>query len=810
MNLEITKTIRNHFDLGKRPLRGGWWKTATLTPLLAVLPLAPQAMTQATDSQAISLEEVIVSARRQDESLQDVPVTVNVVTGDMLEDMNIRRFEDLQDLVAGLELTDRPVGATASMRGVRFDAFASGNNPSVEFYLNDALINSVAAMNSMFDIGMVEVLRGPQGTLRGRASPSGSILMTSRRPDLDRFTADLDMTTTNKGGRNVRGGLSIPIIEDTLGVRVAGFVEENRIDHAKSFRTGERSEMESEGFRVSVRYEPVDTFSINAYYQKVDTDRSDFETVESAHLRNSSLAPAPEAVRASDRLSVQLVPNAYRFELERAGFEAQWDLGPVQVHYTAQHTKAPFRRKNSGDLVGFFGEAYPHELDDLGQAVSSRPDSRTHELRFAGDLTERLSYLVGGFYSKYTAPTDVDEFTPVFLMGTAPENYLMTVVTPVVAQNKSKERSVFANLTFRLTDATELSGGLRYIDYESLFGNHIVGGASLGERVDDASEIIYTASLSHNFSDDLMAYVAAGSSWRPGTVQVGNTDTQRTPLEQSFLSVDAESSDSIEFGIKSTSLDGRLRINASVFYQKFDNYPDRGAGGDVRFVNRDIQGNESVATGAFMAAMDVDAYGLELDGAFQITDNWDVSGTYSWSQGTQSGTIGCNDYFPRNGSPDQTAPPITVQQIRDATGGEDISSCSIETRSYEGPTWSASIRTEYGFPLFDQYNGYIRLQSKIYGNAKGQINNPNDEVNSYAIFDLYAGVRSPQGEWGRWEAMVFAKNILNTVRTADFGTDPLTTNMQVVPFGGQQLPSSYRTVELTAPREFGVNLRYTF
>ncbi len=110
---------------------------------------------------ALSLEEIIVSARRRDESLQDIPVTVNVVSNEVLEELNIRRFEDLEQIVAGLELEDRAVGPLASMRGIRFDAFASGNNPSVEFYLNDVLITSNIAMQSMFDVGRIEVLRGP-------------------------------------------------------------------------------------------------------------------------------------------------------------------------------------------------------------------------------------------------------------------------------------------------------------------------------------------------------------------------------------------------------------------------------------------------------------------------------------------------------------------------------------------------------------------------------------------------------------------------------------------------------------------------
>src|SRR5690606_6925928 len=120
------------------------------------------------------------------ESVQDVPQTVNVVTAAQVEKLNIREFQEIATLVPGLTMEKTSAfSSTTTVRGVAFLPEASGNNPSVEFYLNDAAIQSNFLFQSTYDIAQFELQRGPQGTLRGRASPSGSILVRSRRPDMD-------------------------------------------------------------------------------------------------------------------------------------------------------------------------------------------------------------------------------------------------------------------------------------------------------------------------------------------------------------------------------------------------------------------------------------------------------------------------------------------------------------------------------------------------------------------------------------------------------------------------------------------------
>lgn len=782
---------------------------------VAILTSHPVMGQSSTDQRASTLEEIVVTARRREESLQDVPVTVNVLTSDMLEQVNIIRLEDISQLVAGLELQDRSVGPLASMRGVRFDSFISGNNNSVEFYLNDAPSIATVTMLSMFDVGQVEVLRGPQGTLRGRASPSGSIILTTRRPDLHDFGGDIDLSTTNQGMQSMRGALNIPIVEDMLGVRIAGFMDENRMNHVRSERTGQRAKQETDGWRISLRFEPLDNLSINAYHQEISQDRKTFPLHESAYLRDSSIPPSPTLIRAKDRRSRALLPGLGSDDFDRTGLEIVWGLGPVQVNYAGSWTKSSSNSIGTGDSVGFFTDDFPDSLKYSGQWRSSPADSENHELRFSGNLTEKLSYVVGGLYQDFKAGTTLTQHTPIFLGSIGPNNLLQIIQTPVDSPNESTEKSIFGNITYQLTDKTELSAGLRHIDYEvdqGVWQGGVGTGNFLGGIDDDWNTTIYNVSLSHSITSDLMIYVTAGSSWRPGLAAFGNSNTVRTQQELDFLFLPPEESDSIEFGVKSTWLDQRLRINGTVFYQKFDNFPYRG--NTVAYVNTDGAGFEQVlwpSEGgfAYSAPLDLTTYGLEIDSSFQITDNWHISGTYSWAQGTQKGLVACNDYFPRDGRPDTTTgnPPITVDMIREATGGENFSVCSISTRSYDTPTWSLAFRTEYSRPLVDWLEGYVRLQGNIYGAAKGKPFNPRDEVSSHAIFSIYSGVRAPDG---KWEVMGYVKNLMDTQKVTSWAPNELLTTQRVVPTGNVSIPSGYRDASVSPPREAGLNVRYRF
>ena len=175
---------------------------------------AQTASNQVVSSEPMSmpaLQEVIVTARRREESLQDVPQTVDAVSGDTLAKLSFKRFEDLQGVIPGLTLTSGNDGFTtaATLRGAAYHV-QTGATPTVEFYLNDTLSGSNVLFQSTFDLGQVEVLRGPQGTLRGRASPSGSITVTTHKPDLDEMGPGVESVPAKRDPSGPRSTLGRP------------------------------------------------------------------------------------------------------------------------------------------------------------------------------------------------------------------------------------------------------------------------------------------------------------------------------------------------------------------------------------------------------------------------------------------------------------------------------------------------------------------------------------------------------------------------------------------------------------------------
>lgn len=809
----IRKAIHAHINSqsGRR-----WFKAAAVIPLIAAAPI-PEALGQ-TGGTSFALEEIVVTARRRDEGVQSVPLTVNVVTSQALEELNIRRLEDLKTIVAGLTLSEDAIAPNASVRGVRFDAFASGNNSTVEFYLNDSPIVSSVAMQALFDIGQIEVLRGPQGTLRGRASPSGSITITTQRPNLREFGGNIDVTANDIGGRNVRGALNVPLVDNMLALRVAGFFEENDASRVKSLNTGKRSKYEGEGYRVSLRYEPIDNFALNLMHQRIEPDRFQYTQVESANIKDPSQPASPVHIRAKDRLGLTDIYATSKQVQERTSLEVDWNLGNVALHYAGSLTEQHLDRKNADDTGDFFHSAYPESLQTIGQELASEVKTHAHELRLNGEAG-KLEYIVGALYQDFEPVNHVGQQTPVFIGFPSPGTLATVNVTPVVSASDSTEKSVFGNITFHLTDDTELSAGLRHIRYETK-GSTIVGGNTIAANDDDWSKTIYSLSLKHDFSSDLMGYVTFGTSWRPGINTVGNFNVARTALEQSFIELDPETSESLEFGIKSSWLDNRLRLNASVFYQQFDNYPYRsggaGSGGSgVYYVSTNPQGVESVQQFNFVAAVPVDVYGTEIEAFFQATDRWHMSALFSWSKGEiDNGTIPCNDYLPADGKPDASGNRPTIEQIRNATGGDNVASCKSSYRANFAPLWTATLQSEYSFPVAS-VEGYVRGVLTLYGDSKNDPSNDLDDVSAYNILNLYAGVRSLDR---KWELMLYGKNVLETERVLSRGSEPIFMSYQAIVGFGPTGPivqagsgaTNYRQVSFTEPREVGINLRYSF
>ncbi|TCM19748.1 iron complex outermembrane receptor protein [Novosphingobium sp. PhB165] len=793
------------------------------TPALAQDQQQPAAA-EAAANEASNV--IIVTARRRDEDVQDVPAVIDTVTADDLAKLSMRDFKEVSTLAPGLQLETNAngIGGSAKMRGVNFDVNASGNNPTVEFYMNDAPITAGVILQQMYDIGQIEVLRGPQGTLRGRASPSGSITITAKKPDLYSYGGFMDMTANDIGTINAKAALNIPIVEGIAAIRAAGVWDENEGDRVHSIYNNPDPFGRTKSGRLSGLITPSDWLRFEGMYQRIDFTGRTYDQVASFSEVNPDADPSPVDIRTKDRLSIQQAPRDIRQIFNIYNWRAEASHWGQRLIYQGQHYTQNIHSTDNVDDGNFFD-------GDINQISHTKSTSGSHEVRLQNDerLFGMLDYVVGFFDATNNPDTVLSSPTPVRLPDALGGGIAQIVNTAVESKGKSHEQSIFGNLTAHIGDL-EIAGGARHIDYTNR-GILLVGGTAISDRTQHEKQWIYSGSVKYNFTHDLMVYASTGSSWRPGIDVVGDFNIAPSDLENSFLHLPAETSKSYEVGFKSTMLDGQLRFNLTGYHQKFKNFPFRAPGSGVYYINtvavRDALGNvtstaQQVGQFNFVGAVPVEVNGVEGDVSYTILKGWDLSAAASYSMGKiKNGTVPCTD-LNRDGVPDSITSAPSLQQMVAAVGSDNIASCQVNQRSGFMAPFSATVQSEYTFPVINGGNAYIRGLLTYYGKSQVDPTNPYDDVSDYALVNLFAGLRSDDGAW---EIGLYAKNVFDTTKTLT-RTTPLSTSYQQLAWGGQFDPSTgrpvftgssganytstYTGVTTTAPREFGINVRYAF
>lgn len=797
---------------------------ASLT-VLAMSGAAAQA--QQDPEQAVSAsEDIIVTARRKDERLQDVPTTINAVTADTIEKLNLREFRDIQNVVPGLQLTNASNGfsAGATVRGVKFD-IDTGGLPAVEFYLNDAPMESNILFAAMYDVGQVELLRGPQGTLRGRASPSGSITVTSRKPNLQEVGAYVNGTVNSNSGQNVHGAVNVPIIDDVLAVRVSGFYDRNEANRVYSLSSPLSPHARTESYRTSLRFEPTDMISANVLYQSTVRQQRAFNQLASLSYFDPSQTSSARYIDPFERLANTEGYRSNRQKFDVLTWNLDWRFAGQKLSYVGSRSVQNIRAVSNYDQANILNDQTSRALNDPAnaqavcgtnlalfgfsvtksdfyQCTNIRQTQDTHELRLSSEerVFGMFSYVVGAMVNHVSQG---NYLTNEVAQGTATNPTFLP--TEIRRTGRRNEHAVFGNLTVYLGERTELSGGLRYISYEedTTLGG-VVAEAPYSTKTDT---VIYTASAKHNFSEDIMVYGTVGSSWRPGLNVIGDFSARKSALEQSFIRLAPEKSTSYEIGLKTSWFDRRLTANISAFHQDFTNYGYRGT--SVWFVNYSATPFGTFPGPSqfnFVSAVPVKVDGIELETNFQATRRWNLGTTFSYANGrVKNGRVACTD-LNGDGVPDALSTAPTLGQLQAATGANNVSSCLYSGPSNTAPKWNLVVQSEYALPVSDKVDAYLRGLFNLYPNYQQEPSYRFDDVRGYSQLNLYAGLRSPNGAW---DLSIYGKNILNTQRVLSASNGTVSTSIQSG-LSATAFPSSYLEVTTTAPREFGLNLRVAF
>tara|TARA_R110002072_G_scaffold21779_1_gene76855 strand:+ start:197 stop:2449 length:2253 start_codon:yes stop_codon:yes gene_type:complete len=573
----------------------------TLRPLVAALSLCSCGAL----AQAGVLEEVIVTATKQAESLQDIAVTVSVFTEDAIQQANIRDASDIAILTPALNINANisPFSSRISIRGIGTPG-SSFLEPSVGTFVDGVYLNrSGLAVSDLVDVARIEVLQGPQGTLYGKNTNAGAISITTKRPSFESTEGHLEATAGNYAMGRVTGALSGPL-SNTLAYRVAGNVHQ-RDGYLQNLAGKDLNDADEWSLVGKLLWEPDDRFSMLA---KV------------SHVRRDMDCCAPDSVHD---------PRAEQAIIDRG-------LPPLGTdpfdQRTAQDTLTPFKQDSSavslhidydtgwGTLqsitawdeydVDSSQETSRSVLDTTFLNQPQSGDSLSQELRFSNS-SDRIDYMAGLYYFQQTTREfegelsalvgdDVGVGTQIF----GPQlGFIAAPGDSAIQDNVFHTDTValFSRATWHVGSDWHLTGGLRWsrerkeadlfvevtstaltardpatlpapllalLAQQGIFPPFSLLAAArpeIDERFSrESGNVDWLASVSYDLNPDTLLFASISTGTKSGGFNgvAGATD------EREF---DDEDTTSYELGVKSTLLDARLRINSTLFFTAITN-----------------------------------------------------------------------------------------------------------------------------------------------------------------------------------------------------------------------------------------------
>lgn len=547
-------------------------KTLLLGTVFAALlvPAASFAQSAPAGEQATNVDEVIVTARKREERLFDVPVAVTAVTADTIESRQLTSVRDVAAITPGLNINSDAAGrAFISIRGIGTTLLDSVQ-PGVGIFVDGIYQANTSYLNNpTLDVAQIEVLRGPQSTLFGQNTLGGAINVTTKQPT---DVVEGQLTGTYADPDNyyiVAGTLAGPLpIEGVSGRISAGIQSRDGFIQNSLLGIDDANPLEQRSVRGSLRFElPHEAvLNVNAYFESVDGTGPLYAltTGPTVYVDDSQYNIRSEASYDYSGVNGKLVMPL----TESTDFTA-----------IASYDRREQRLRGDGDFqpIGLFISG--------GEGVL---ETATAEGRFDTEWSGNFSTLFGVFVSNQTS--DVVGYTTVVPLNATVPNF---------AQSEANLWAIFGNIFWNIDPTLELSAGLRYDSQDIDFHSAIDSAYS-------AQEWQPRVALTKHWSEDFMTYASIARGFRGGGT---NGPGAPNPVYQ------GDSVWTYELGTKFKAFDRRLTATAAVYYNDYSDFIGQNSlapkiGGGIVGIN--------LNTG------DVEAYGFEAEFNFRITENWTI------------------------------------------------------------------------------------------------------------------------------------------------------------------------------------------
>ncbi|WP_324074861.1 MAG: TonB-dependent receptor [Erythrobacter sp.] len=701
-------------------IRAAWAGSTILAAAFAFAAPAAAQDAEATASEEGQLATIIVTANRREENLQDVAVSAEILDQQRIDTI----FSASGDVTAlagsvpglNVESSNGRVAPRFYIRGLGNTDFDLAASQPVSVLLDDVVMENVTLKSfPIFDVERVEVLRGPQGTLFGRNTPAGIVKVDSIKPGQEMDVraglsfASLDTITLS-------GAVGGPLIEDKLAFRVATQLQRRGdwIDNGFTNQKNVLGSFTDFAIRGQLLFTPTERASILASVNFRDLDGA------STFFRANVLGPNNNNLNANyDRGTVFYDGgggNRVNYKQFGATLTAAYEFdGATLTSITSRWTTDGSGR---GDIDGGFGAVF---LPRMGPGFIPFPSDTqdsidlkqtTQEVRLASNGDGALSWQIGGFYFD----SDFDVTTVGF-----------TFPPPATVNHTNEAWAAFGQLSYQLTDMLKVTGGLRYTDDQKDF--FVRTGAPQARSVGD-SRLSWDLAVFADLSDDASVYAKVANAFRAPTIQGRDVAFFGAPsIAQS------EKITSWEAGFKTELADRKVRLNGAVFYYTVEDPQFTAVGGAGNLVQL-INANKG------------EAYGFELDSAFQITPNFLV-------------TLGMAYNNTEIQDPNLAVGICAQCNVTDPTrviGGS--TRALIDGNPFpNAPEWSGDFTARYGIPMGDSGEFFIFTDWTYLGETNFLL---------YTSREFNAGSRIEgglrvgySGGNGEWELAAFARNITN-------------------------------------------------
>ena len=744
--------------------------------------------------------DIVVTARRRSESLQNVPLAVSVVGGEQIARTGTFNVAKLTQIQPSLQFySTNPRNSAANIRGLGapFGLTNDGIEQGVGVYIDQVYNSRIAAATFDFlDVEQIEVLRGPQGTLYGKNTTAGAISITTRKPSFD-FEGRAEVTAGNLGQIQAKASVSGPLIADRLALRL-GISSSDRRGTITNVTTSNRvNEQDNLGLRGSLLWRPTPKLDV---ILSGDYNRQDPECCAQIYVRTGAtqrplsrqfagLAAAfgytPPSTDAFDRLTdLDTALDAFQ-EIGGASLRAEWTLGPGRLTSVSAWRFWNWGPSNDRDFTGL-------PITTVS-ANPSKQDQYSQELRYAVS-GERLDYVVGLFaYSQKQHTTGAQEQGPAasrWLLnpGNVPSG--SSACNPVTANAcnpavlnglrsendillKTTSLAAFGQLSWTLTDRLTLQPGLR-VNYDKKSGSYeavVTTGAGVvlvcnpipasSEARDQCANLPPQSydpkfgdwnisgdfTLSYKPAADVLAYATYAKSFKSGGINLAGLplDANNLPI-LTAQTVKPEDVNHFELGLKTQLWGRRATLNLSGFWTEIADYQATVTNGQL-----------GVLRGYLANAEKVRVRGVEFDFSVRPSERLSLyaSGAFTDHEYVKFVDAPCPPEL--SGGP--TAGAGQTPSAPGTPGGLSPANCNISGQWLPGISrWSASFGAEYGVParlfgvdgqFYGAYDGNYR--SRFSSNPSRSLYT---DIDGYSLSNLRLGFRTPS----RWDVYGWIRN----------------------------------------------------